>query len=187
MARGTLRYLVAQQLNQSPKDICFDYGDYGKPSLSPSTELPATHSDRCHFNLSHSGELALCAFSDHRPVGIDIEKLKPISHLESMMARCLLEKEQAAVNAAQNPLEAFLQHWTCKEAYLKAIGMGLSQSMQTVEIDMTPPRLKNVPQDCAEGWHLHKIDVPAPYVGALVVAGTAEIRTHLWQHKPLET
>ncbi|MEO1685956.1 MAG: 4'-phosphopantetheinyl transferase superfamily protein, partial [Cyanobacteria bacterium J06631_12] len=58
---------------------------------------------------------------------------------------------QAAVNAAQNPLEAFLQHWTCKEAYLKAIGMGLSQSMQTVEIDMTPPRLKNVPQDCAEG------------------------------------
>ncbi|MEL6602466.1 MAG: 4'-phosphopantetheinyl transferase superfamily protein [Cyanobacteria bacterium J06614_10] len=181
VARGTLRHLVAEQLHQPPQDIRFDYGDYGKPSLAASTQPPATQTD-FHFNLSHSGELALCAVSHHHPVGIDIEKLKPIDHLEGMMARCLLQKEQVTVNAAPDPLAAFLQHWTCKEAYLKAIGKGLSQSMQTVELEMTPPQLMAVPQDCVEGWQLHTIDVPPPYVGALVVAGTAKVHIHDWQH-----
>ena len=117
-----------------------------------------------------------------RQVGIDIEKLKPMQRLESMMERCLSSREQAEVSATERPTEAFLQRWTCKEAYLKAIGLGLSQSMKTVEIDMATPRLVRVPKDCAEGWTLHWVDVPKDYAGAVVVAGDATIRFSQWQH-----
>ncbi|MEL7357567.1 MAG: 4'-phosphopantetheinyl transferase superfamily protein [Cyanobacteria bacterium J06634_6] len=193
VARGTLRYLLGTQVGRLPHELTFCYGPYGKPSLGQvmidqgrqEPQLVAkSGSEACdfHFNISHSGELALCVLGGTRRVGIDIEKFKPMQRLESMMERCLSSQEQIEVSATERPAEAFLWRWTCKEAYLKAIGLGLSQSMKTVEVDMAIPRLVRVPQDCPEGWTLHKVDVPKEYAGALVVAGDAPIQFSQWQH-----
>ena len=43
--------------------------------------------------------------------------------------------------------------------------------MQTVEVQIEPPKLLQVPEDCAEGWQLHLVDLPDGYVGALAVDG----------------
>ncbi len=183
VARGTLRHLLGEEFARSPQSIIFCYSEYGKPSMDPTST--AALGD-FHFNLSHSGELALCVLGGDRRVGVDIEIIRPIQRLENMMERCLSEAEQKQVKETKDPLQAFLQRWTCKEAYLKAIGKGLSQSMKTVEVDTTLSRLLHVPDDCNEGWHLQTVELPKElpetYVGALVVAGKAQVQLNDWQH-----
>ena len=181
VARGTLRHLLGARLGCAAGAIAFCYSRYGKPEMSASSSSDC----HCHFNLSHSGEMALCALSGARIVGIDIEKIKPIQRLENMLERCLVAREKAIVKShamEQQPL-AFLQHWTCKEAYLKAIGLGLSQSMTTIEVDLDSPQFVHVPDGCAASWQLHKIAVPEAYVAALVVAGEATVEVSCWQHR----
>lgn len=183
VARGTLRHLLGREFARSPQSITFCYSKYGKPSMSQTST--AAFCD-FHFNLSHSGELALCVLGGDRRVGVDIEIIRPIQRLENMMERCLSKAEQKQVESTAEPLRAFLQRWTCKEAYLKAIGKGLSQSMQAVEVDETLSRLLHVPDDCHEGWHLQTVelpeDLPETYVGALVIAGNAQMQLNDWQH-----
>lgn len=188
VARGALRHLLARELKCAPDAVEFYYGKYGKPMVE---SLADRHRDdwsqrSCsfHFNLTHSGELALCAVGYERAVGVDIEKMKPMKRLESMMERCLSAVEQAQVEAEAecDRTRAFLQRWTCKEAYLKAVGLGLTQSMQTVEVDVIQPRLVQVPEQCAEGWHLAVLALPDEYVGALVVAGQAVVHMQQWEH-----
>ena len=179
VARGTLRYLLGKQFDRPPQTIEFCYGEYGKPSVV----LDNDGSCNFHFNVSHSGELALCALGRRHRVGIDIEKLKPIQRLDSMMERCLSEEELAQVENETNLTRAFLQRWTCKEAYLKAIGVGLSQSMKTIEVETMPLRLVCVPEDCENGWYLHSINVPDEYVSALVVEGESSVTLSCWQHE----
>ncbi|MGC1307182.1 MAG: 4'-phosphopantetheinyl transferase superfamily protein [Phormidesmis sp.] len=186
-ARGTLRYLLGRQFGQPPQAVEFCYGQYGKPRMEQMPNvLAATAIKPCdfHFNLSHSGELALCVLGYHRQVGVDVEIVKPIKRLESLMSRCLVDWEQAQVKAEtlEGQPRAFLQRWTCKEAYLKAIGLGLIQSMQTVEVDCTVPRLVKVPDNCLAEWRLHLVPLPDDYVGALVVAGDAAVEVFDWQH-----
>jgi 4'-phosphopantetheinyl transferase len=184
VARGVLRHLLSERLGCRAIALTFDYGKYGKPK---TTVLSAKGRD-FHFNLSHSGEIALCALGGDRTVGIDIEKVRPIQRLESMMERCLVETEKAKVTS--QPIDQqthdFLQYWTCKEAYLKAIGVGLSQSMTTVEVDPSLSRLIKVPrdrkEDGQEDWQLHTLDLPETYVGALVVAGKSAVEIAHWQH-----
>ncbi len=195
VARGTLRHLLSREFDQRPEAIAFYYSNYGKPFVgkaSGASEKTVTPVQFCdgnfHFNLSHSGELAMCVLGYQRQVGIDIERLKPMERLDSMIERCLFEAEATQVKSmpSDEQSRAFLQHWTCKEAYLKAIGLGLTQSMQTVEVQLAPPRLVRVPEDCAEGWHLTVMNLPKEYaeeyVGAVVVAGQATLQMHPWTH-----
>ena len=190
VARGVLRCLLAEQLKRSPSDIQFCYGEYGKPALARSLcRQGASKYEKAaecdyHFNLSHSGEIALCVLGRDRTVGVDIEYLKDIKRLDGMMERCLTPRELTEVQQqpASEHLKAFLQRWTCKEAYLKAIGLGLTQSMQSVEVNLNPAQLTVVPQTCKAGWHLRVLDVPDNYVGASVVAGEASVTNHHWQH-----
>lgn len=185
VARGVLRCLLGEQFKRSPGDIQFCYSEYGKPALARSSIENQPAAD-CgfHFNLSHSGEIALCVLGGDRTVGVDIEYLKDIQRLDGMMERCLTPQELTEVQQqpASEHLKAFLQRWTCKEAYLKAIGLGLTQSMQSVEVTINPAQLTVVPQACSAGWHLNVLDLPDNYVGASVIAGTAIVTTHHWKH-----
>jgi len=187
VARGVLRHLLAREFGQTPQSIEFCYGEYGKPSVSASQDLmtQTQSGDPCdfYFNLSHSGEIALCALGYRYRVGVDIEKIKDIQRLDSMMEHCLLSTEQTEVSATDDPLRAFLQRWTCKEAYLKAIGIGLIQSMKTVNVRLEPPLFVALPQGDSQTWQLSLMQVPDDYVAALAVEGTAKIEQRDWQHQ----
>ena len=188
VARGSLRYLLARELDQLPAQVTFCYGTYGKPAIdfSAHSSQQALAGSDCsfHFNLSHSGEIALCALGYERTVGVDIEQVRTLNRLDGMMKRTLVASERRQVELQAAPSRAFLQRWTCKEAYLKAIGLGLTQSMQTVEVQLDPPKLLRVPQTCIQGWRLHLMDLPEGYVGALAVEGPVSVTQHYWQHLP---
>jgi 4'-phosphopantetheinyl transferase len=132
-SRGVLRELLSRYLETEPGRIRITAGEYGKPALidsgaqsvaSPSTPEP---SERTYFNLSHSRGLALYAFAETGPVGVDVEALgRRVSEvaiaqraLGSTVARELTAHDQVTRG------RAFLQAWTRHEALVKCTGTGL--------------------------------------------------------------
>ena len=105
------------------KDLSLSYTEHGKPYLSRHPDI--------HFNLSHSGVLAVCAVSDV-PVGIDIEH--PRKYSASVARRFFTSEEYAFVEKSEDTTQAFLQIWTRKESYLKMLGCGLSLSPETFSV-----------------------------------------------------
>lgn len=166
--RGSLRHILGQYVNQPAAGLQFDYGNYGKPYLIDFPEVS--------FNLSHSETLALCAVACRRRVGIDLEALREFKHLAGLQQRCLSAREARDLEQMSPPQapSTFLQYWTCKEAYLKATGRGLSESLQALEVQLEPqPRLLQVPE--VGDWHLQLVQPGPGYVAALVSEGEAEV------------
>ena len=120
-ARGALRSKLAQYTNCPPQALQFEYGDYGKPRLINYPNL--------HFNLAHSNRRALIVVSETAVVGVDLEKVRSVPKLLALAKRFFKSSEYETILALPESLQPkqFFAYWTCKEAYLKAIGSGLSQ------------------------------------------------------------
>ena len=111
-------------------------GEHGKPYLPDDPQI--------HFNLSHSGNRVLCMIS---PVacGCDIEQTDRTPKQIGMVSRCLAESEQRL--AAASPV-LFSRIWTLKESILKLSGKGLLIPMNSFEVSLDPPAVR---QDFIEG------------------------------------
>lgn len=165
-ARTWLRRVLAHYLPIPPPQLRFGETAFGKPFLAN-----AQGGHTVAFNLSHSGELAIVAVADEMPVGIDIERIRPVS--ADLLAGCLAPRELAMLAALTPALreESFIRCWTRKEACLKAIGVGLNGSPASFEVSFDPrrARLLAVESDPAEAdlWQLADLE-PAPgYCGTL--------------------
>jgi 4'-phosphopantetheinyl transferase len=130
-AKGILRFLLGRYLNLPPANIQISITNLGKPYVS---EL--VNGQALSFNLSHSGGVAVYAFALDHPVGIDVEVIRPIPDLDQLAARFFTENERNSLQAIEPGARTkpFLQYWTRKEAYLKAIGLGLSISPEEVDV-----------------------------------------------------
>jgi 4'-phosphopantetheinyl transferase len=124
--RAAARRLIGLRLGVSPRRIAFDYGRLGKPVL---IDHPL------QFSLSRSGPLMMLAMADDMPVGCDIERKDPRRDLIAIAAGCFTRNEAHRIAAASGDarVAAFYDCWTRKEAYLKAIGMGMSLPMSSFE------------------------------------------------------
>jgi 4'-phosphopantetheinyl transferase len=174
VARATLRAILASALGTSPSAVAFAYGPRGKPSLARA----AAGEPGLRFNLSHSSELALAAVARGRELGVDLERVRPELDCLRIARRFFTAGEQAALEAVQGPerLAAFFRCWTCKEAYLKAIGQGLFRCSTSFDVALAPgaaPRLASVhgEPDEAARWSLHDLAPADGYVGAVLVQG----------------
>ena len=147
VARGALRWLVTRYLDVDPGSIRFDEGPHGKPGLA---QVPAGVD--LQFNLSHSGDVALAAFGVGRPLGVDIERMQRAIDPEALIARFGSPGERAMLQALRpdERQRRFLQLWTCKEAWLKATGLGIAAGLERVDVDLSTgaPHLVGAP----EGW-----------------------------------
>lgn len=98
------------------------FGKFKKPYFLNETNL--------HFNLSYSGDLAICALSNH-PIGIDIEKINPNINLENYKS-VFVEKIWDNIFTSDTPLLSFYTHWTLMEAVIKADGNGITGSIHQI-------------------------------------------------------
>lgn len=98
---------------------------HGKPYF-------VTHPD-IHFNLSHCDGLALCGISN-MPLGVDAERIRPFP--SRVLQRSFSHEESQAILTSSNPDNLFFQHWTLKESYVKAIGIGISYPLQQVSFSI---------------------------------------------------
>jgi 4'-phosphopantetheinyl transferase len=119
VAHGALRFLLGRYLTCDPLSLRFAVSRNGKPFLE---------NQRLHFNLSHSGDFALIAVAQNRPVGADIEVVRPMSDLDAVAARVCTPGELDRLSQLANPdrERAFFAMWTRKEALAKATGEGIS-------------------------------------------------------------
>ena len=119
IARGILRKLLSGFTGTDAKKLRFSYSPSGKPSLF--------NRDDIHFNISHSADLALFAFSPDRPVGVDVENERPVRRLLDVAQRFMTEEELRilAETPADKRNSEFLRSWVVREARLKAEGKGV--------------------------------------------------------------
>lgn len=120
MGAGLLLDFAIRETGLSNQATEFSHTENGKPYI-PGFPL--------HFNLSHSGEFALCAVSTV-PVGCDIEKLRANANFGKELSKRFFTSEEADyIDAIENESEksaAFFRIWTQKESYVKAIGKGIA-------------------------------------------------------------
>ena len=91
--------------------------------------------DGCCFNLSHTGEVAVCAVSGEE-VGIDIEK--PRKFDDALIKKAFTKNEiELARNADSTPEAVYTKLWTVKESVMKWLGEGLSLMPEFIEVDIS--------------------------------------------------
>lgn len=178
-ARGVLRQLLSRYLGTKPEAFRLSYGAYGKPALSGEHE-----NSRLRFNMSHSHEVALFAFGEGREIGVDVEHMRSDFASEEIARRFFSRREVETFNTIpeQQQVTAFFKCWTRKEAFIKVIGMGLSQPLDQFDVTLVPEEpaaLLWVSGDDASRWSLHDLEVGGDYAGALAVEGQVS-RIRCW-------
>ncbi len=170
--RGILRSLLSSYLESRPADILFTYTAYGKPMLNIQDQ-----SNVLRFTLSHTSDHALFAVSQGRDVGIDIEQIPYSFDYEQIAGSLFATEEYALLCALPLPQRntAFFRLWTCKEAYIKAGGLGLSLALDSFAVSFglaTPAHLLYGPNQVdASGWSLRELPIDENHAAALVVEG----------------
>ncbi len=146
--RAQLRLLLAEYVDMPPEQFVFRYGSNEKPSLAGPGP---------HFNLSHSGALALYAVCADVEVGIDVELYDPDFAGQRIPERFFSPDEVSALRALPEPEQArgFLELWTRKEAFIKARGDGLSLALDSFSVTLGRGR----PRLLRTGWSQSEPDL----------------------------
>jgi 4'-phosphopantetheinyl transferase len=182
VAHGAMRTILSQYLNVPPERLRFCYGPYGKPALAEGSGGGALR-----FNMSHSHELALCAITREREVGVDLEYIREDFASREIARQFFSPGEVARLGALPISVrtEAFFNCWTRKEAYIKATGKGLSLSLDQFDVSLAPGEpaallsTRGNPQE-ASRWALRELAPGRGYVAALAVEGR-DWRLNSWQ------
>jgi 4'-phosphopantetheinyl transferase len=170
IARGLLRKILSQYLAISPQDLQFQYTSYGKPTLKDYPDL--------QFNVSHSHGVALYAITREQAVGVDIEFTQRNCDIDAIAERYFSAEECRVIKnlTGSEKNQAFFNGWARKEAFLKALGEGLSYPLNQVEVTLMAGQPaafvalhdKNLN---INDWCLRALEVISGYAAALAVKG----------------
>ena len=172
VAHAAMRYILGRYLDTAPANIRFAHQRGGKPRLAPPFD-----SFYLHFNLSHAHELALLAVAPGRPVGVDLEHLRPWPDALSLAETFFASAEMAQLRprlGTSSGERLFFTCWTRKEAFIKATGDGLARPLDSFGVTFLPqdpPALFQAsnPPAPVHGWTLFPLDPGPEYVAALVI------------------
>jgi len=161
--RGVLRELIGSYLDCDPAGVAFVHNAYGKPAIA--------HSD-LRFNLSHSHGMALYAFCRGADIGCDIERRDPKFAAEQIPERFFSPDEVRALPSLplHEQTEAFFNCWTRKEAYIKAVGQGLSIALDSFDVSLAPGEPAALRRGC-EGWSVQSFEPTLGFQAAVVAQG----------------
>ncbi|MBI3926716.1 MAG: 4'-phosphopantetheinyl transferase superfamily protein [Armatimonadetes bacterium] len=167
LSHHALRTILACYVGRLPEELQFDRAEHGKPSLRQDSGL--------RHNLSHSHRLAVLGICREAELGVDVEHVeRPVEHLQ--LARRFFasaEAEGLGKVAPERRNEVFFTIWTRKEAYIKAIGEGLTHPLDRFCVwrpQGPEPRLTS-PDGRAQGYTLVDLEVPEGYRASLAVEG----------------
>jgi 4'-phosphopantetheinyl transferase len=165
ICRAWLRGLLGDRLAIPPGDVRFLAGEHGKPEIDGDLE----------FNLSHSGEWAVCAIAEGFPVGIDIEAYRELPAAEDIAGRYFTADEYILLRsgAAGETAKRFLSLWTRKEAYIKALGCGLFMELNQFTVGLDADF---VPDGQGRRWGLRSLSIVPNHAVALCALGNREWR-----------
>ena len=170
--RSWLRIVLGGYLGLDPADVRFEYGERGKPSLATDQ-----NGERLQFNLAHSGDFGLLGVAVERRVGLDIEQIDRFRDHLQIAERYFSRREADDLEELPAELrrEGFVACWTRKEAFIKALGLGLSLPLSDFSVTVHPHAVATInelpPSQQNVNWWLQDLSVPDGYRAALVTEG----------------
>ena len=174
VSHGILREVLASYLVREPTTLRFNVGRWGKPALTAASN----DADPITFNLSHSGELMLLAVARSRRVGVDIERWAGEIEYDELAAHHFSAAERAVLASmvGERKQRGFFACWSRKEAYLKALGFGISRGLAHFDVTLAPDQPARLIADRLPGadptaWTMVDLGAAYGYSAALVAEG----------------
>jgi len=172
VGRLWLRRLLAGYVDRRPEELGFRLNANGKPSLAPPDDVSGLR-----FNVSFSGDTALCAVAVDTEVGVDVERVRSDVEVEKIATSFFAGGERRVLRGLppEPRVRAFFRCWTRKEAYVKALGLGLSVPLDSFDVALGLE--KGLSEPCliwgpaGTEWSLQDLDVEPGYAAALVIEG----------------
>jgi 4'-phosphopantetheinyl transferase len=135
VSRALVRACLARHLGERAESFRFRAGEHGKPSLDPLRDL--------FFNASNHRDVVVCALSRHPELGVDVEPVTRGDEILEVVETVFSPAEIVALRALPLPERRAraVTLWTVKEAYIKALGLGMSAPLRemTIDHDADPP------------------------------------------------
>lgn len=154
VAQAHLRRALGELRGIHPARVRFRYGEHGKPFL---TGGPV-------FNQSHSSERVMIGVAAEGRLGIDLEKIRTVRLMAEIAAKNFAPDEAALFQRTpdRDRQRVFFRIWTCKEAFLKALGVGLTEPLRSFSVDPSPGRRSALVRAGEHGeapadWHVGNI------------------------------
>ena len=172
LGRGHIHQILSSYLDVNPANIQFEYSLNGKPEISNEY----INSD-LQFNYSQSRNLGLIGITKNRCIGVDIEKISEDMDFQPVAHRFFTPNELGYLSQLPEDTQriGFFRIWAAIEAYLKAIGIGLSRSFS--QLDIALPKLEEVDhysfQDQRDrmSWLIQWVSAYPGYISAVTVPG----------------
>jgi 4'-phosphopantetheinyl transferase len=167
VSHAVLRLYLSGYLNSDPGDIIYNYSKHRKPGIE---------NDPVYFNLAHTQEAFAIAVSEHCYVGLDLEKITKMADMASIVKNYFSKAEQEFIFRSSDEMEErFFLLWTRKESFLKALGTGIIDDLENIEVcgqfnnisktlfeGLIPGDYKNEHYICSAKYNYNYISVTAP-------------------------
>jgi 4'-phosphopantetheinyl transferase len=194
-AHVLLRHALSRQVPMEPGRWRFVRGAHGRPEIDIAACPDAAG---LRFNLTHTRGLVCCALTREQPIGVDAECRRRMADTRAIAERFFAPDEAAAVAASGAPGSAaeaatFRALWTLKEAYIKALGRGLSMGLDGFAFRVLGEPPARIELTCAEGaahWRCVLLDVAGgrcTLAAALPAPGGARFQVFLHDAEPAAT
>ncbi len=181
--RVWLKRCLQKYCGGAAEDIDLAYTSNGKPYLAKQ------EFKYIQFNLSHSGIMAILGITSHRSIGIDIEQIKPNRDHLALAQRYFSPKEQAwlAAQPLEAQMSAFFQIWVRKEAWLKALGKGITVPLEQMETHLPDaPVFYLQSASSSDRWLGMDIPINHHYKAAIVLEGDTPFNIHWITEKDVD-
>ena len=179
-AHALTRRVLSLYEDVAPADWMFEIAAEGKPFLPRDR----TGASPLSFNLSHTHGLVACAVARGADVGLDVELIGRAVDERGISMRYFTQAENALIHACPEGERAarFIELWTLKEAYIKAVGRGLAHPLDAFgfapagagDLVFDPP-----PGENADEWTF-ALFAPAPQARmAVAIRGGPSVRCRI--------
>lgn len=167
MARGLSKWLLSRYLDCEISELQFGFGPYGKPYLRNPSEM-----GQLYFNYSDSAGWALYAIAWNRELGVDLESRSRRVNYRRIVQRLFTPTESKVLLGLPETQqkEAFLTCWTRKEAYGKALGVGIRYPFHIISLcdSCQDSVLKLEDHIDDQSWNLYQLQISKEFIGCLV-------------------
>src|SRR4051812_48546484 len=171
--RGIQRQLLARYLDADPATLRYRLAEHGKPALDGPHAAA-----NLRFNVSNSDDGLLIALALGRELGVDLEAVHPVVDRDAVARRFFSAPENEVYDTVPDDARdlAFFTCWTRKEAYIKAVGEGLSMPLDRFDVTLRPGepahllRTRGNPDEAAR-WTLRELHPGPGWLAALAVEG----------------
>jgi 4'-phosphopantetheinyl transferase len=170
IAHALVRTILSKYADIQPDCWTFSHGPHGRPEIK-NQDIPALR-----FNLTHTENLVGCVVTLENDCGIDAEKISPRHNPLGIAKRMFSDTEFRELQQLEDVarLEYFFKRWTLREAYVKALGIGIS--FPTRKLTFTVDKDSSVEvsfhpdiEDRQDNWHFHLLKPTAEHIAAIAI------------------